>query len=1411
MSQGIPACLAGRPRVPGPPPTIPDHQILRCIGVGSYGEVWLARNVLGVLRAVKVIRRHFFRDDRPFERELAGVRRFEPLSREDEGFVDILHTGRNDAEGYFYYVMELADAAAGGVVGEEQAAEYEPRTLARVLREQGALPVADCLALGLRLAGALVCLHRNGLIHRDIKPSNIIFVGGQARLADVGLVVEMSEARSFVGTDGYIPPEGPNSPQADIFALGKVLYEAGMGLDRLEFPRPGERMGEGPEGEALRELNALVLKACAANPAVRYRTVGEMAGDMEWIRSGRSVRRRFDRRRRQRLAIQAGGVLAVLAVVAAAVFWLRSLAVRARENREDVQALRLRAAQESVRGHNAKGAQLLARNDLSGAAIHFAAALPAQAQAEDPVAARIQRLRVNEALAGSARLTALWAAGEVVSSADFSPDGQRLATLDSLGQLVVWDVAEGSRVLGPMACGPGTLRVRFAPDGTRLWVDSATEAGGFVRRDGRLGTLQVFDAATGERRLPAGWPDGPGLLDAAGRHAVLLRPGRELEVREVESGRVLEQAESPDGEIRGVAISRDGGQVVWTDEARNLGVIQTGAGEAGRRRTVLSSTVSRLALAGSTDRLLVESGDAFSGYLVQSWQMDPLRPLGEPVSLADWSLGLQMDVHGGQCFLVAEGSRGMSLRSVEGGEVVLANPFLPTGRITCWTVSPDGLLLASAEVDGSARLWNLESGQPVGSSMHHDGPIRVVRFNPDGARLMTAGEDGLVKVWDFARRGRALPPLAVEGKWKHVSLGPIGYPAATSPEGRWMVVATSEGAQSVVQQIDLSCWSVTPVEVASGSQQGQVVWSHRGSLWASYDSVNGVFQWEHDAVLWHRRGENWVPILLRHPDMVTAAAFTADDSRLVTRDRSGHVCVWLTADGSLERVLDQVEQAPPWSPISTDGQWLVVRPTAEGAMRFMGLEDGGQWRFGGELVTGMSLVTGAFNPGNTAFAGVFSDRSVKIWAPSNGEEWSIPPGQIPPAQALRWSAGGQSLVTLNVQGPSYRVDLKGPSVTRLGGVLWDRSLVAARFAWDDRLLAVADTEGWVWVMEAATGEWVTPPRRHAGLVWQVYLDATGRLVTLSDPDGIRGWDLSDALPAADLLAWQTRLQAGRQLGNQDTLVPVPAGQLLEWWKQWRGRPESTVAEEAGEARGWFLDQFGDLGSLPRSRAAAFHAARWARATPGDSEVDELRRRIAQASIPDRDPSLPASSVDLSAYYTHALAKLAVDAVPRPGIEPGRRRIAGTEFDARGVVRLEEAGYAQRQRQRGGANLTSLPRTRVLGLPVHQPCRALVFLHGAQTHAGDQSRMYGRFRILLDDGTSHIFEPASPEPVGSVQIQGDRKVTPEYVRPALPDATPTPGLVISRWHNPTPGVAVRSVEFHLLNPSSRPFLLALTAE
>src|SRR2546425_5454597 len=96
---------------PRPPPIIPDHELIRRIGVGSYGEVWLARTALGDHRAVKVIYRDAFDHDKPYQREFEGLKKFEPISHAHESQVDIFHVGINEQGEYFYYIMELADDA----------------------------------------------------------------------------------------------------------------------------------------------------------------------------------------------------------------------------------------------------------------------------------------------------------------------------------------------------------------------------------------------------------------------------------------------------------------------------------------------------------------------------------------------------------------------------------------------------------------------------------------------------------------------------------------------------------------------------------------------------------------------------------------------------------------------------------------------------------------------------------------------------------------------------------------------------------------------------------------------------------------------------------------------------------------------------------------------------------------------------------------------------------------------------------------------------------------------------------------------------------------------------------------------------------------------------------------------------
>lgn len=274
-----------------PSPVIPDHDVLRKIGGGAYGEVWLARGVTGALRAVKVVWREDFEDKRGFEREFEGILKYEPISRDHPALVNVLHVGRSpDGETFYYYVMELGDDIHTG--RDINPVEYEPKTL-RADHHQATgeqWPTDECLDVGLRLAEALDHLHKNGLAHRDVKPSNVIFVNGRAKLADIGLVAARGQ-RTFVGTEGFVPPEGPGSAQADVYSLGKVLYEIATGMDRMNFPELPEEMPTGSDRRRWLELNRIICEIC--EPRVSKRKIssaGQLAESLRRLQRGKRRR-----------------------------------------------------------------------------------------------------------------------------------------------------------------------------------------------------------------------------------------------------------------------------------------------------------------------------------------------------------------------------------------------------------------------------------------------------------------------------------------------------------------------------------------------------------------------------------------------------------------------------------------------------------------------------------------------------------------------------------------------------------------------------------------------------------------------------------------------------------------------------------------------------------------------------------------------------------------------------------------------------------------------------------------------------------------------------------------------------------------------------------------------------------------
>jgi hypothetical protein len=265
---------------------VPDHQLIKMIGGGAYGQVWLARNAIGTFHAVKILQRSTFADERPYEREFQGIQRFMPISRQHPGLVNILHVGRNDAAGFMYCVMEAADDETSAQRINPQ--HYVPRSVAREVAVQGALPVKQVVQLGIDLCEALSFVHAQGLIHRDIKPANIIYVNSRPKIADIGLVTEMAREASEVtsiGTAGYFAPEGPGTAAADVYSLGMVLYVAATNCRALQFPDLPPTLSARPDVKDLLHLNKILLRACEPVVKLRYQSADALLVDLRALQS----------------------------------------------------------------------------------------------------------------------------------------------------------------------------------------------------------------------------------------------------------------------------------------------------------------------------------------------------------------------------------------------------------------------------------------------------------------------------------------------------------------------------------------------------------------------------------------------------------------------------------------------------------------------------------------------------------------------------------------------------------------------------------------------------------------------------------------------------------------------------------------------------------------------------------------------------------------------------------------------------------------------------------------------------------------------------------------------------------------------------------------------------------------------
>lgn len=279
-----------------PLPEIPDYEIIRELGRGGMGVVYLARQKsLNREVSLKIMRdsRLGSESDRArFRAEAASAARLK-----HPYIVTMYEVG--EWQGLPYLVMEYVP---GG-------------TLANRLGGKPLLP-REAAQLVSQIARGVQHAHDLGVLHRDLKPSNILMEGlATPKISDFGLAKRLTltpesipEARTLsgaiVGTPGYLPPEHAtgakeSGPASDVYGLGAILYECLTGHPPFRADNPVETLLLVLEQEPTpprmlapgvdRDLENICLKCLQKNPKLRYRDAGSLADDLEAYLAGEQI------------------------------------------------------------------------------------------------------------------------------------------------------------------------------------------------------------------------------------------------------------------------------------------------------------------------------------------------------------------------------------------------------------------------------------------------------------------------------------------------------------------------------------------------------------------------------------------------------------------------------------------------------------------------------------------------------------------------------------------------------------------------------------------------------------------------------------------------------------------------------------------------------------------------------------------------------------------------------------------------------------------------------------------------------------------------------------------------------------------------------------------------------------------
>jgi WD40 repeat protein/tRNA A-37 threonylcarbamoyl transferase component Bud32 len=735
---------------------------------GGLGEVLVAeQEELGRLVALKRIQPECLHEiaRKRFLREAAIT-----AGLQHPGIVPIYGLGHDD-QGPFY-TMPLVD----GQTLQEAIQHFHKDANLKRGSGPGTLRFRALLQKFTAVCDTVAYAHDQGVIHRDLKPSNIMLGRyGETLVMDWGLAKHVDTADAdderaleapspspspdsltatgtVLGTPQYMSPEQakglPTGPASDIFNLGLILYTILTGTPAFQEAA----LARGGTLKAVRDaavvpprqrdpqlplaLDAICLKALAAQPEDRYASARELGKDLEkWMAD-------------EPVSVYRGS-------------WFERLAVVARRHRAWVHAGTAALILVTVVSIAASLGMYSERQRATAAAAAEATARKLAVKSEADALAALHQTRKSTALLTLDQGLRLCEQGKishgilhVAQSLRELPDGERELQRVILSNLAVWGrETHRLRFSVQHARGVDIERIDFSRDGKRFMTAGRDEAG-------RRGEVRVWDASSGE-------PIGPVLAHPTGTWAMATSPdGKTVISGSGEFGSSQREVKvwnrSPDhadcrslphpAPVLAAALSPDGKTVLTGCDDGNVRAWDAASGEL--RGAVLSHPRAVTAVAFNSGGTIALTGSRDGN--ARLWELSTGKPIGKPMDHHSEVIAVAFSPRG-ELLLTASrdgAARVWDGRTNERTYVVLRHPYSirdndsslgpesatrdQTSVIKAIAFSPDGKAVITGSVDATARLWDVLSGKLIGEPFLHEGDVNGVAFSPDGEAILTS-------------------------------------------------------------------------------------------------------------------------------------------------------------------------------------------------------------------------------------------------------------------------------------------------------------------------------------------------------------------------------------------------------------------------------------------------------------------------------------------------------------------------------------------------------------------------------------------------------------------------------------------------------------------------------------------------